>query len=231
MKITTYLLSTENIDYHQIYILIDVLRATSTIVTAIASGIKEVKVLKNAEDTYELRKYGYKIAGERNAEIIKNFDFDNSPLKLIKGYKEKPFDKLALTTTNGAKTMDIINDMGDVVALSLLNVESVNRFLKNYNDIAIVCSGTYNRVSLEDVYAASLLIELLKSQYKCELNDGSFIALNLAKMKEKEIKNSEHSERLLKLGKNDDLEFCFRKNLYDVVPFSLRKTYSFRNKK
>ncbi len=101
-----------------------------------------------------------------------------------------------LTTTNGAKAIQKVNKHGDVIALSLLNLDAVIDFVmkKEYKDIGIICSGTNENVSLEDCFAAGIFVKKFLSNYtdEVEINDGAKIALKLANSKKNEVKKILH---------------------------------------
>lgn len=226
-----YLLPQEPFKEHEIYVLIDILRATSSISTLIHCGVDEVFICEEVDTAKELKPLGYLIAGERNAIRIEGFDFGNSPIEFLKHSDTIRKRPVALTTTNGAKTMKIINAHGNVIALSLLNFTSVLNFLleKKYQNIGIVCSGTDGNISLEDCYAAGLFLKNLLEKEDYEINDGAKLVLKLSDTKKRDIANSFHALRLKKLGFKEDVDFCFEMDMFNIIPFAKKSTYTFRN--
>jgi 2-phosphosulfolactate phosphatase len=196
-------------------------------------GVEEVMVLEKVETVKELGPIGgYILAGEREALKIEGFDYGNSPVEFIKNADQLRKKSVILTTTNGAKAIQKANKHGDVIALSLLNLNSVVDFVikKEYKDIGIICSGTDENVSLEDCFAAGIFVKKFISEYseQVEINDGAKIALKLASAKKNEIKNSTHATRLKKLGFKEDLDFCFEINMFDIVPFAKKGSLVFK---
>ncbi|PLV56906.1 2-phosphosulfolactate phosphatase family protein [Thermotoga sp. SG1] len=197
-------------------VVVDVLRATSTIVTALANGAKEVVPVKTVEEALLRKEKDVLVCGERNAEKVKGFDLGNSPLE----YKsELVFGKtIVLTTTNGTQIIEKVE--GDsVIAASFLNVSAVVEYLKEKESITVVCAGTSGRFSLEDFLLAGMIVKRLKRD---DLLDGALVAMKYfesVKNIREEIKRfSSHAKRLISLGFEKDVDFCTTEDLYNVVP-------------
>jgi 2-phosphosulfolactate phosphatase len=219
----------EKIKKHEIYVFIDTLRATSTITTLIFCGAKEIIVKRDYDDYLKYKNNDFILVGERNSIIINEFDYDNSPYNIFINKRKIENRKIFLSTTNGAKTFEKVNNYSDVVALSLLNINSISKFLENFNDIGIICSGTDNTISLEDSFTAGKLIYKLLEKFNFTLNDSSYITLSLAEKPLDYIFNSLNSIRLIKFNKKNDLDFCFQNSLFDVIPFAKKGTNIFNN--
>ena len=206
---TTYL---ENIEKHDIYVLIDTLRATSTISTLLHCKVNSLEIVESIEEAF-LKKDKILI-GERNSKKIKGFDYSNSPVEIIKNKKELKGKDVVLTTTNGAKAFNKIKSFGKVITLSLLNLNAVYEYIKNYSNIGIVCSGSNGVSSLEDMYTAGLFLKKFKD---IDLNDGAKIALNVSNLSVEEIKNSDHAQKMKELNLKEDIEFCFKLNMFNEI--------------
>lgn len=226
-----YFLPNENIKNHQIYVLIDLLRATSSISALLHCGAEEIFVTDDINMAKELKNMGYLLAGERGAIKLEGFDFGNSPLEFLNNSDKIRKKSIVLTTSNGSKAMKKINELGDTIALSLLNFSSVVDFIiqRDFQNIGIVCSGTNGVVSLEDSYLAGLFVQRIIEKQTYHLNDGAKVSLNLTNSKRSLIMNSDHAKRLKNLGLKDDLEFCFNMDLFQVVPYSKQNSYTFKN--
>jgi 2-phosphosulfolactate phosphatase len=229
--VNVYLLPNENIKNHQIYILIDLLRATSSISALLHCGAEEIFVTDDINVAKELKNMGYLLAGERGAIKLEGFDFDNSPLEFLNNSDKIRKKSILLITSNGTKAMKKINELGDIIAISLLNFSSVVDFIiqRNFQSIGVVCSGTNGSVSFEDSYLAGLFVQKIMEKNTYNLNDGARISLNLTNSKKSNIMNSDHAKRLKNLGLKDDLEFCFNMDLFQVVPYSKQNSYTFKN--
>ena len=195
-------------------VLIDVLRATSTIVTALASGANSVKPVLTVEDALKLKGYGYIVAGERGGIKPPDFDLGNSPLEFRK--HDLAGKRIALTTTNGTRALSMM-ECDVIYAASFLNLSSVSRLISDLDDVDVVCSGTEGEFSLEDF----LLAGFLAKSYPGEMNDAAEVSAVYASgvsNVEIEMKRSSHAKRLIDLGFEEDVAFCSRTDLYDIVP-------------
>jgi len=164
-------------------IVFDVLRATSTIVTALASGYRKVYPVAEPDTALALaHEHGFVLAGERKGEKITGFPHGNSPLEFVNGPdkayhmpelsagstpKNKELqtsDVLVLTTTNGTKAIRWADPAHKVFTGSLLNARSVAQAaLLEGLDISLVCAGTAGRFSLEDTLGAGFVfIEIMQ---------------------------------------------------------------------
>jgi len=230
-ELNVYFLPNENVKNHEIYILIDILRATSSISALVHCGAEEIFVTDDIEVAKELKNMGYLLAGERGALKLEGFDFGNSPLEFLNNSDKIRKKSIVLTTTNGSKAMKKISELGDIIALSLLNFSSVVDFIiqRDFQSIGVVCSGTNGSISFEDSYLGGLFVQKIMEKHTYHLNDGAKISLNLTKCKKSYVMNSDHAKRLKTLGLKDDLEFCFNMDLFQVVPYSKQSSYTFKN--
>ena len=211
---------TETIDLRDsIAVVIDVLRATSTIINALRNGCKGVIPVAEIDQALLLRQHKSDLApllcGERKGKRIDGFDLGNSPAE----YKSEIVkDKLLImTTTNGTQAMAAAHDARVIYVLSLLNLQTtVNNAVCLDKDINIICAGTNGRPSLEDNVCAGLFIrKVLKSdKFLPDKNCSELIALaneysgNLLRM----LRTSRHGQYLEEIGFGSDLEFCSRLN-------------------
>ncbi|AIY85684.1 MULTISPECIES: 2-phosphosulfolactate phosphatase family protein [unclassified Thermotoga] len=197
-------------------VVIDVLRATSTIVTALSNGASGVIPVKTIEEALKKRKEGVLICGERNAQKPKGFDLGNSPLEYR---KEKISGKtIVLTTTNGTQVIEKIRSE-EIIAASFLNLSAVVEYLKSKEDILLVCAGTNGRFSLEDFLLAGAIVKRLKRN---DLGDGAHAAEryfeSVENTREEIKKHSSHAKRLISLGFENDVEFCTTEDRFKTIP-------------
>jgi 2-phosphosulfolactate phosphatase len=174
-RLFTYLSPKENIENHEVIILIDTFRATTTINTLFNSGAKEVFVTDDIEKSYDLKKSNYILCGERQSNKIKGFDFSNSPSEILENKKNITNKKVVLNTTNGAKTFRKVNKISSVIAYSLVNLQKVVEKIREYSDVGIVCSGLYDNYSLEDHYTATKLIKKIYDEFS-DKNDATIMS-------------------------------------------------------
>ena len=209
----------------KVAVVIDVLRATSVITTALANGARSVIPVMTVEEA-EMRFSACDAAstlkgGERNSVKIDGFDLGNSPLE----YKRNVVaDKdIVFTTTNGTQALQGVQGADEVVLACFRNMASLADYLlRIQKDVVIVCSGTRGRFSLDDGLCAGRLVGLLKKQTKVETDDLSILLSNhYEKSKENlfgALAECFHVKYLFGLGFYDDIRFCFQTDCEDVVP-------------
>lgn len=206
----------------KICVVIDVLRATSVMVTALHNGAEKIfpfKDIKTIQERCENLKNIIK-CGERNALKIDGFDLGNSPLEFT---KEKVFGKdIYMSTTNGTKAVENSLSAEKIIICSFLNIKSVSEKLLEYKkDVVIVCAGTNGKFSLDDTLCAGLIIKEMQKHTEIQMNDVLLAAVRISESHEniKDIlKGSTHYERLLSLGFEKDMEHIFSLNKYSIVP-------------
>lgn len=206
----------------KICVVIDVLRATSVMITALHNGAEKIfpfKDIKTIQERCENLKNIIK-CGERNALKIDGFDLGNSPLEFT---KEKVFGKdIYMSTTNGTKAVENSLSAEKIIICSFLNVKSVSEKLLEYKkDVVIVCAGTNGKFSLDDTLCAGLIIKEMQKHTEIQMNDVLLAAVRISESHEdiKDIlKGSTHYERLLSLGFEKDMEHIFSLNKYSIVP-------------
>lgn len=217
-------------------VVIDVLRATSVITTALDNGAQEVipvKTVEHAQSLYATCDNALR-GGERNALKIEGFELSNSPLE----YKKKTVEgkTIIFTTTNGTNAINNVKGADEVVLACFRNAEAVVNHFKRLpdpptpfqrgnrdsRDIVIVCAGTEGRFSLDDGLCAGMLIELLKQQNEVELDDlGLLLNRFYNESKDnllKALSECYHLKRLFTLGFYDDIKFCLETNCVTTVP-------------
>ncbi|MDG1841865.1 MAG: 2-phosphosulfolactate phosphatase, partial [Crocinitomicaceae bacterium] len=114
----------------EIVVVIDVLRATSAICSALKHGVKAIIPVRTLEEALDYKSRGFIVAAERKGKIVDGFDIGNSPYSYMNN--PKLFDKeVVLTTTNGTKALDIAKDADFVVVGSLLNLDFLNKWLSS----------------------------------------------------------------------------------------------------
>ena len=203
----------------KLVVIIDVFRETTTIVTAMANGVKEVKTCLEAEAAITLKKQGFLVGGERNGVKVAGMDVDNSPLSFLD--KKHVNKKLAISTTNGTKAVDVSLNAKEIIIGSFINLKAVVTYIsKSKLDVLLVCAGWKGKMSSEDTMFAGAVISELTEEYKP--TDSADIAksyyLRYATNYQEKLNSCEHALRLKKLNKQKDIDFCIQKNIYTIVP-------------
>jgi 2-phosphosulfolactate phosphatase len=213
-------------------VVLDVLRATSSIVTALAKGAESVRPVLTVAEALACRAADVSLllAGERNGLRITaavsgggDFDLGNSPREytaaVVRGRR------IVTTTTNGTRAFDACRGAKQIFAASFLNLkrtaEQVIR--SNCQEVILVCSGTQDHVSFEDCLGAGALCHQLHKVHRAmELSDSAHFAADLfaenADDLEGSLKKSSNAQRLLAMPElAEDVAFCLTENLYPIV--------------
>ncbi len=198
-------------------IVVDVLRATSTIAQALASGYRRVLCCGDVEEARALREAegGGLLAGERACVRIPGFDLGNSPSEFVEGAGET----VILTTTNGTSAIVAAASRCDrVLAAGLLNLDAVVRAARETgSDVALFCAGVQGGFALDDAYCAGRIVELLGG----EQTDAAIAAVRLVgtfRSADEGLRASQSARNLLAAGLESDIAWCARESVLDVVP-------------
>ncbi len=206
-------------------VMIDVLRASSTIVTALHNGAKGVipvadmgagSKISQSMDTKNIL-----LCGEKDGVKIEGYDLGNSPLEytpdVVRG------KTVVLNTTNGTKALMRASMANDILVGSFLNMATIARYLSDKERIALVCAGWRGRLSLEDLLCAgNIIYELTGGELPDSAFDGAKVAFGLYEKFGDDIEttvlSSNHAHRLNDIVGSEDLSFCSRLNKMDVLP-------------
>jgi len=201
-------------------VVIDALRATTTVVTAIANGAKAVIPAATSEEAVRLasnlEKDGVVLAGERKSVKIAGFALGNSPREMTPAAVAGK--TIVLATTNGTPAL-VSTQGGDPV---LVGAPANFKALAERGDLAIVCGGREKQFALEDAYTAGRLVKAIrKGIRKLELNDAARGALALVDEFDdwaEALKASEAARQLADADLAEDVEFAARPDRFGVVP-------------
>jgi 2-phosphosulfolactate phosphatase len=209
-------------------VVIDVLRATSSIVAALSAGAKAVVPAATSEEavrlTANLEKDGIVLAGERRMVKIEGFGLGNSPREMT---PEAVGGKTVfLATTNGTPALVAAQGGDPVLVAAALNFSAVAERARvvfaERGDLVIVCAGRERQFALEDAYTAGRLIKAVKKgARRVVLNDAAQVALDLAGQQggwEDAFDASEAARQLAEVGLADDVAYCAHPDRFSVVP-------------
>lgn len=204
-------------------VVIDMLRATSVITTAMNNGCKRVipvLTIDEALETAKSIKEDIVLGGERKGLKIDGFDFSNSPLEYSSNIIEGK--TLVMTTTNGTRAIRGSIGASNILIGSVLNARAVaEKLAKLKNDVVIVNAGTYGEFSIDDFICSGYIINCLKGMTDVELSDVAITA-NYVYENNKDIKSfakfAKHYKRIMELNLEEDFEYCCKKDIIDVVP-------------
>ena len=198
-------------------IVVDVLRATSTIAQALAAGYRRVLCCAEVEEARALREARGDgvLAGERACVRIPGFDRGNSPSEFTSATGET----VILTTTNGTRALVTAASRCErVLAASLLNVGAVVAAAREArSDVAIFCAGVKGEFALDDAYVAGRIVELLGA----DGTDAAEAALRVTRSfptAQAGLRSSQSARNLVNAGLEGDIAWCARESVLDVVP-------------
>ena len=207
-------------------VVIDVLRASSTIISALESGAREVIPVGTIEFAVKVSggMFGGQtlLGGERNTKKIEGFALGNSPSEYTKEIVSGK--TIVFYSTNGSKAIVKAKYSDNLFICSFSNINALaNHLIKLNEDIIVLCSGNNNFFSLEDsVCAGKLVQEILSKNSKVSLTDSSNAAIAIFKTFGKDVKkmlrNTEHGQLLLNNGYEEDIELCAKLDSSDVIP-------------
>lgn len=204
-------------------IVIDVLRATSTIVAALAFGCSAIVPIETVQQAGQLQMGDDVLGGERFCQKIAGFHYGNSPAEY--STPDIAGKRVILTTTNGTLAIHRSRRASRLFAGCMLNARACAKAaFAEKRDVAIVCAGTHGSFCLEDGLCAGLLVRHLQQlgERETEANDLG-IAMRLAFDAAEDrlvdiLLACPSGKRLDGLGHRDDVRFCSQRDRFDLVP-------------
>ena len=203
-------------------VVVDILRATTSICSAFENGVEKIIPVASAEEALSFKEKGYLIAAEKNGIKLDFADFGNSPdnfmLESVRG------KTIVYNTTNGTQTIKMVSEHKPVVIASYSNIAVVADFIsKQKQNVVILCAGWKNKFNLEDsLFAGALTAELLNYDNMYMNCDSAQAALDMWSVAKSDplayIQKAMHRERLRKLNLDSILEYCFTINTSRAVP-------------
>ncbi|MDN3668198.1 2-phosphosulfolactate phosphatase [Echinicola jeungdonensis] len=224
MKKIEICLSPELIHLHdlkgKIVVVVDIFRATSTMVTGLANAVQSITPVAGLETCRAMKKEGYIIAGERNGQTAEGFELGNSPLSYLKkAYEGK---KIAVTTTNGTLAIELSKkDADEVILGAFLNLQATADYLVQKNkDVVIHCAGWKGMFNLEDSLYAGALVKRLAGHFTFDC-DGAIAMKSLFEQHQNNLQGflnqASHAKRLQNHNIEADIDFCLTMDKYDLV--------------
>jgi 2-phosphosulfolactate phosphatase len=210
-------------------VVIDVIRATTVIVEALAHGARAIYPTVSTEDAIRLaQSLGREdtiLCGERKGLRVDGFHLGNSPREFTREQVEGK--RLVMSTTNGTRALWACQSAERVVVLSFLNLKAVARAVSGASSLAVVCAGKEGRFALDDAFCAGLLVRELalvlgeSGPGRLRLNDSSRAALSLGgafSLDDAFLRSTAAGAALVDIGLEADLASCARPNRYTLVP-------------
>ncbi|HVK96994.1 MAG TPA: 2-phosphosulfolactate phosphatase [Flavisolibacter sp.] len=208
-----------------IVVVIDVLRATSTIATALYNGAKEIIPVDSVEKCIQLgRSLECITAGERDGQIAPGLQYGNSSFEYPREFIQEK--TLVLTTTNGTKLLHMALARGatEIVTGSFLNLSAVSDHLTKMNrNVILACAAWKDKVNIEDTMFAGAVINKVVEHFELR-DDSSAIAHSLYKAAKDDLfeymksNNASHYRRLMGFGLEKDIRHCLTADQAPVLP-------------
>lgn len=212
----------------RLVLIVDVLRASTTVATALGNGARTVIPVEGADEVItrskEFARSQILLAGEQKMYPIAGFDIGNSPQAFTPEVVEGK--TILITTTNGTRTLLGVQNARDIVIASYVNFSAVLALMKvaasSNTDIAIICAGEEGIFTLEDSACAGRFVKAIPKRADIQTNDAAAASVliekkygdNIAKV----FKESTHGQALDAAGFGDDLAAAAKVDAYPVVP-------------
>lgn len=203
-------------------VIVDILRATSSICEAFKNGVEKIIPVGTVEETLDYKANGYVVAAERDGIVLDFADFGNSPdnftPEMVSG------KSIAYSTTNGTRTIHIASACKSVIIGSFLNITAVCDWLLNTGDnVIILCAGWKNRVNIEDsIFAGAVVEQLLGTERYTTDCDSAKIVLSMWQHNRTNltgfVNTSAQKKRLEKNKLDGCINYCLSMDSTSIVP-------------
>lgn len=206
-------------------VIIDVLRATSTIATALYNGAESIIPVTSIDECIKKsEELGAISAGERDGKIAEGMKYGNSPFTFPSSFVKGK--TVVLTTTNGTRLLHMALDAGaeEIVTGAFSNLTSVcNHLIDSGKNVVLACAAWRDKVNLEDTLFAGAVINRIKDAFNINC-DASMVAETLYKTGKNDLfefmaaNNASHYNRLMGFGLEKDLRYCLSEDMANILP-------------
>jgi 2-phosphosulfolactate phosphatase len=206
-------------------VVLDVLRATSTIVAALASGARAIYPVASPDEAVRLGstlgREDTLLCGERRGLKVEGFHLGNSPAEFTP--ERVAGRRLVMSTTNGTRAFQAAAPAARILVGSLLNLGAAARAAANAEELVVLCAGREDSFALDDAVCAGLLLDRVEAELGAppELDDAGRAARLLARSVTPDadfLRSVGGGAALVSIGLDEDLEHCARIDLHDIVP-------------
>ncbi|TAH27701.1 MAG: 2-phosphosulfolactate phosphatase [Cytophagales bacterium] len=206
----------------KIVVVVDILRATSCMVTALANGAQSIIPVATVEEcsAYKGDEKCLK-AAERDGKKVEGFELGNSPYSYLDPYIDG--SSIVITTTNGTLAIQLSTEADEILIGAFLNISALAQYLLTQEkDVLIVCAGWKNKMNLEDTIFAGALVQLIESKFS-STNDSTVAARVLHEIAKIDLfkfitGHSSHYKRLQSLHLDKDIKYCLQFDIYSIIP-------------
>ncbi|MBM3436348.1 MAG: 2-phosphosulfolactate phosphatase [Bacteroidetes bacterium] len=217
------LYSSRQIRINYAVVVVDILRAGTTICAALHAGAEKIIPVATIEKAVLLKEKGFLVTGERDGKKLNFADFGNSPIELSNGQIKG--QTVVISTTNGTRAVETAHGADVIVIGAFTNLKYLTEWLSSLDkNIVILCAGWRETFSLEDsIFAGALTESLIRRQDKYILHDSASAAQEFWLPARHDLSNylkkSSHYQRLVSLGSQEDLDYAGVLNSTPVIPF------------
>ncbi len=225
MKIDTYF-TVEELDPATLesatVVVVDVVRATTTMVEALANGARGIYATASTEEAVKLaQSLGREdtlLCGERKGAKVPGFDLGNSPREFTREAVEGK--RLVMSTTNGTRALAEGQHGARLLACAFTNLGAVAKAVEGVERLVVLCAGREGRFTLDDALCAGHLVRKVQGDGECALNDASQAASAWASFRRptrKFFETTDGGRALMEIGLGDDLDVCAEIDRHDIV--------------
>jgi 2-phosphosulfolactate phosphatase len=206
----------------RLVVVIDVLRATSCMCSALHYGVGKILPVASITEARDFQSKGFLVAAERQAQKVEGFDLGNSPFEYMK--PELKGKVIVFTTTNGTQAIRAARDAYKIAIGSFLNLSALCEWLASqHKNIILLCAGWKDFFNLEDTLCAGAIAAKLETTGLFEISYDSTLAAKYLYEKAngdlyKFMENSSHFNRLSRLNLQEDMKYCLTPDQTPVVP-------------
>ena len=213
-----------------IVVVIDILRATSTIATALHNGAKEIIPVDSVEKCIRLGKNMACItAGERDGKVAEGLQYGNSSFEYPREFIQGKI--LVLTTTNGTKLLHMALAKGatEIITGSFLNFSAVcDHLLSAKKNVILACAGWKDKVNIEDSLFAGAVISKMKDHFHIDCDSSQMASTLYGQAKDDLFEfmkesNASHYHRLMNFGLEKDIRHCMTIDVANVLPYYINE--------
>lgn len=205
-----------------VVVVVDILRATSSLCAAFSTGLKSVIPVAGLQEAKSYKAKGFPVAAERDGHILDFADYGNSPLEYLQA--DLKGQTLVYCTTNGTGAITLAKDAAALVIGGFVNLDVLaDWLLKQQRNVVILCSGWKNQFALEDtVFAGALSEKLLETPAFVSQSDAVVASLELWHKAKPDLlgfhSKASHPQRLVDIGQDASIPYCFTLNVCNTLP-------------
>ncbi len=207
----------------QTVVIVDVLRATTSICAAFAAGTKKILPVATIEEARKAKEQGYILAAERDGKVLDFADFGNSPDAFT---PDRVAGKvIAYSTTNGTQAIQLASSANELLIGSFINLSTVVRYLIKYpSNVLLLCSGWKNKFNLEDTLCVGAIAQkLLETEIYYTICDSTHASIDLWNLAKDNLlgylEKASHRHRLKSIVDEKIINYCHTIDIIDVLPY------------